>query len=117
MQLCCVKNLMMSQNLMNNETKKQKTFFDEIGIDDNSRKSVDHRFKVNTYFVIRDSFIHVLKNRFEDFSNTVKQFEFLDLNKFFSGKKTNEQSIDALKNLSKIYEIDIDENDLISEYK
>ena len=36
-----------------------KIFFDEIGIEDNLNKSADQSYKINTYFVILDSFINV----------------------------------------------------------
>lgn len=97
--------------------KKNKKIFGEIGTEDSSKISVDQRFKVKTYLVILDSFINVLKHRFEDFSNTVQQFECLDPKKYFSENKTNEQSISALKKLSLIYQIDIDQDDLVSEYR
>jgi len=67
--------------------KKTKQFFDEISIDDNLNKSADQSFKVNTYFVILDSFINVLNHRLKDFSNTVQQFECLDPKKYFFLKK------------------------------
>lgn len=97
--------------------KKTKKFFDEIGIEDDLNKSADQSFKINTYFVILDSFINVLNHRFEDFSNIVQQFECLDPRKYFFEKKTNEKSINQLKKLSETYKIDIDQDDLILEYE
>lgn len=104
MRLCCVKNLMELQILMNNEIRKQKKMFDEMGVDDNLNKSTDQSFKIKTYFVILDSIINVLNHRFEDFYITVKQFECLDPKKYFFEKKFNEKSISELKKLSEIYQ-------------
>jgi len=97
--------------------KKTKQLFDEMGVDDNLNKSADLNFKIHTYFVILDSFVNVLNHRFEDFSNTVQQFECLDPKKYFLKKKVNEKSINQLKKLSDIYQIDIDQDDLILEYE
>ncbi|XP_025197467.1 uncharacterized protein LOC112596191 [Melanaphis sacchari] len=55
--------------------------------------------------------------KFEDFSNTVQKFECLDPKKYFFKKKVNEKSINQLKKLSDIYQIDIDQDDLILEYE
>jgi len=89
----------------------------KIGVDDNLNKSADQNFKIHTYFVILDSFVNVLNHRFEDFSNTVQKFECLDPKKYFFEKKVNEKSINQLKKLSDIYQIDIDQDDLVLEYK
>ncbi|KAL4142042.1 hypothetical protein QTP88_004574 [Uroleucon formosanum] len=97
--------------------KNTKQFFDEMGVDDNLNKSADLNFKIHTYFVILDSFVNVLNHRFEDFSNTVQQFECLDPKKYFFDKKISEKSINQLIKLSDIYQIDIDQDDLILEYE
>ncbi|KAL4090727.1 hypothetical protein QTP88_025508 [Uroleucon formosanum] len=97
--------------------KKTKQFFDEMGVDDNLNKSADLNFKIHTYFVILDSFVNVLNHRFEDFSNTVQQFECLDPKQYFFDKKISEKSINQLIKLSDIYQIDIDQDDLILEYE
>ncbi|KAL4141516.1 hypothetical protein QTP88_004145 [Uroleucon formosanum] len=55
--------------------------------------------------------------KFEDFSNTVQQFECLDPKKYFFDKKISEKSINQLIKLSDIYQIDIDQDDLILEYE
>jgi len=59
-----------------------------MGVDNNLNKSADQSFKIKTYFVIVDSFINVLNYRFDDCSNTVKQFECLDPKKYFFEKKS-----------------------------
>lgn len=78
-------------------------------------KSADQNFKFNTYFVILDSFTNTLKNRFEDYSSIVKKFEVLDPKKFIKG------NIDEFKisvaELANFYKIDIDETDIVPEYK
>jgi len=71
--------------------------FFEIGVNDNLNKSADQNFKIKTYFGFVDSSINVLNHRFEDFSNTVKQFECLDPKQYFSEKNTNKKSIGELK--------------------
>lgn len=67
--------------------------------------------------MILDSFINDLNHRFKDFSNIVRQFECLDPKKYFLEEKINEKSIGELKKLSEINQIDIDHDDLISEYE
>lgn len=97
-------------------SKKRKTLFDEKA-EDQSISSVDERFRINTYFVILDAFTNVLKYRFEDFSSIVRKFEILDPKKCFEGRPSNAILVEPLIELSTFYQVDVDQNNLIVEYK
>jgi len=103
-------------NLTKILTRKKK-FFDERANDDTISELTDHCFKVNTFFIILDVFSNVLKTRFKDFSNVVKKFEILDPKKSFQRKKTDDLCFEPLQKLSEFYQVDVDQNDLIMEYK
>lgn len=59
---------------------------------------------------VLDSLVNA--NRFEDFSNIVKEFDILKPKKYFNGNAIIDQSIDSLMELSTIYQTDIDQDDL-----
>lgn len=82
---------------------------------ENIIESADENFKCNTYFVILDSFTNTLKHRFEDFSNTVKKFEVLNPKKM--SKENIDENIISIQNLSKFYNVDVDEVDIEVEYR
>lgn len=82
---------------------------------ENIIESADENFKCNTYFVILDSFTNTLKHRFEDFSNIVKKFEVLNPKKM--SKENIDENIISIQNLSKFYNVDVDEVDIEVEYR
>ncbi|KAL4103938.1 hypothetical protein QTP88_019255 [Uroleucon formosanum] len=96
--------------------KKIKTNFGE-STEVQSISSVDERFRINTYFVILDAFTNVLKYRFEDFSSIVRKFEILDPKKSFEGRPSNEILVEPLIELSTFYQVDVEQENLILEYK
>jgi len=82
---------------------------------ENIIESADENFKCNTYFVILDSFTNTLKHRFEDFSNIVQKFEVLNPKKM--SKENIDENIISIQNLSKFYNVDVDEVDIEVEYR
>ncbi|KAL4121241.1 hypothetical protein QTP88_013793 [Uroleucon formosanum] len=96
--------------------KKIKTNFGE-STEVQSISSFDERFRINTYFVILDAFTNVLKYRFEDFSSIVRKFEILDPKKSFEGRPSNEILVEPLIEFSTFYQVDVEQEKLILEYK
>jgi len=110
-------DLTVESSLMNLDVKKKiKTNFGE-STEVQSISSVDERFRINTYFVILDAFTNVLKYRFEDFSSIVRKFEILDPKKSFEGRPSNEILVEPLIELSTFYQVDVEQENLILEYK
>lgn len=94
--------------------QKKKPFFDELARDSVIEKT-KLRFKIDTFYILLDTFSNQLKERFKDFTSVVHKFKVLDPT-FFVQKSFNE-CVDALSELADMYESDIEKEDLLSEYK
>lgn len=104
-------------NYTESRLRKKKKFFDEKLADE---PIIDSRqkFKVEVFYVIIDTIISQLENRFKDFENKVHYFRALNIENFKSQCEPTEDDLNCIHTLSNFYKNDLKSpENLIVEYK